>query len=223
VAAALSLILLTIRFHLRFLPTINKQDVQKVWKYSLGNYAAGFFSMLTGTIAPILITNKLGPEATAFYYMPSMILSLINSIPRSTASSMFAEGSTDTKQLRNLFFRSLRAIYTVLFPAILIIFFLGEYILLSFGKRYSIEGVNYLKYVAISILIAAPNQLFAILFNIKKKVKLVLVLSIANALIGLLLIWFLLPYGITVLGIASIIGQTISLVLYLVAIKYLIN
>lgn len=209
VGAVLSFVFLWYVFKLKLKPMLKKNVLTKVWKFTLGTYLAGIFSVINATLVPILITNKLGPTVTAYYYMPSMIMTLLIAIPRSTSSSMFAEASNNEKGLNPLFFKSLKATYILLIPAALINIFLGQYILLAFGKTYSVEGITYLRFIIISLLISVPNYMMGTVFNIEKRIKLQLIFGIFGAVLGLTLTLSFISFGLNGLGVAAIVGQAI--------------
>jgi len=88
-----AVIILIWRFGYKFERVIHDTVVKKIAVYSLGNYIAGFISNLPIMILPLMITNLLSPETTAYYYMAMMIANLLFVIPTAVTSSLFAEGS----------------------------------------------------------------------------------------------------------------------------------
>jgi len=199
----------------------SKETIKRVSSFAVSNYMAGLFGMLNATITPILITNSLGPSTTAYYYMPTMILSFLLSFPRSIGSSMFAEGSHREERLRTLFLRSIKATYSLLLPSVMLAMILGPLVLSVFGKDYSDEGITYLRLTLISTLISVPAGLMSSILNIKKKMFFVIGISVAGAILGVTLTVLALPYGLTGIGTANIVGQTILLCIYSAIFYYL--
>jgi O-antigen/teichoic acid export membrane protein len=214
VAFVLSIFCLTIFFHYKFFPVIRKQDLQKVWRFTTGNYISSLFSMLPGTLTPLIITNTLGPTTTAYYFMPSMILQMVLAIPRSMSSSFFSETSQAKTPLRPLFFQSLKTTYSILIPITLLIILFGKYILLFFGKNYSEQGYPYLVLVLIAINLSIPNYFAAQILNVRHHVKRLMLLSIINVVISLGSLLIFIPMGLYGIGLASIVSSLIALLVH---------
>lgn len=214
IAFLLSIISLTIFFGFRFFPIIKIQDLKKVWKFTTGNYISSLLGMLPSTIAPILITNTLGPTATAYYYMPNMILQMLLAVPRSTSASFFSEGSNNSQTpLRFLFLKSLFTTYAILIPLTIILILSGKYILLVFGKNYSIEGYPYLVSVLLSLLISAPIQLISQVLNIKHEVKKLMFFNLFTSITSIGVLVLFINQGLFGIGISTIINSSISLII----------
>lgn len=213
-AMVLSLIFIAVLFKIYFVPVIAFGVVKKVWRFSFGNYLAGFFGMAPSLIMPILVTNHLGPKFTAYFYMPSMIITLLLTIPRATTTSLFAEGSHDEKSIKVHAIKSFKIIASILVPAVIIIFLFGRYILLVFGKEYSSEGIVYLQLVSLSILISIPTYIFGTVLNVKRHVKKIVILNFIGCISLLGLSYLLLGRGLAGLGFAAILNQIIMVIIF---------
>lgn len=205
------IMILTLLFGIRFWPKIKMSVVRKTYRFSMGNYLAGVISMIPANITPLLITNRLGPEYAAYYYMPNMILQLLLTIPRATTSSLFAEGSQDDSNLKDKTLKAIKSIYSMLIPTTLFIILLARPILSLFGNTYAQEGYLFLTLSLIGILIGSINYIFAPILNIKKNIKLIIMLSVISSIIGISLTLVFLPHGIYGLAISGIIGHCIFL------------
>jgi O-antigen/teichoic acid export membrane protein len=101
-------------------------------------------------------------------------------------------------------------------PAILILFFFGNYVLLLFGKSYSTEGFRFLQILAISGVFVSINSIYTALFRVQKKVKQLLVISLIGTAVTLVLTYLLLHLGLIGIGVAWIVGAFITSVIYLI-------
>jgi len=200
---------------------INKQILSQMFKLSLGNYVASFAARLPLNLLPIMITNTLGAKEAAFYYIDASIIVLLNSIQSSIGQSLFAEGSNNDMNLKEYVFKAIKFNLLILLPAILVFVFLGNYILLFFGKQYSDEGFSLLRLLAISVIFTSINGLLSAILNVKGKVNLILMMCIIGPAILLSLIYFFLPYGLISLGYAWLIGEAIISLVYLFAILFI--
>lgn len=219
VGFALVLSICFLYYFFQFTPKrhLNIKALKEMWRFSFGNYLMSLFGSLSSMITPILITSRLNPEITAYYYMPSMVTGMIQAIPRSTSSSLFAEGSHHPEQLKTIAIKSLKNTYLLLLPVCIALFFLGGYILSVFGKNYSNEGILFLRMTIVGVLISGPSYLMGSIFNVKRKVKLNMYMNVINGVISLSLMYMLIGYGLFGLGLASILSQILILVTYTVA------
>lgn len=213
-ATVLSLIFIAFLFKIYFFPEIKMNVVKKVWRYSFGNYLANFINMVPSLIMPIIITNNLGPKYTAYYYMPSMIVSLLLAVPVSTTSSLFAEGSYKMESIKIQAFKTLKIITVILIPTILFLIFFGRYILLFFGKEYSIEGYNYMRLILISVAISIPKYLISTILNIKHQVNKIIITNFIGCIFSLSLSLLLINRGLIGLGYSSILSQTFIILIF---------
>ncbi|MCJ7666589.1 MAG: oligosaccharide flippase family protein, partial [Actinobacteria bacterium] len=145
ISFGVSLFFLIFKYNYSFKPAINSNFLKKMTKFSLGNYTAGFLYVLPAMVLPILITNTIGPENAAYFYMSMMIANFLYVIPIATSQALFAEGSHSESMLKSYLKKAVKIIFIILIPAILVTVFFGKYILLAFGKDYSSEGLNFLR------------------------------------------------------------------------------
>lgn len=187
---------------------------KKIGGYSLKNYLAGFIGGLPLLILPIIITNIIGPETTAYYYISVMIGSLLFAIPTATTQSLFAEGSYNENGLNAQIRKSIKIISLLLIPGILILIFFGNYILLIFGSEYSREGLKFLQIFSLSGIFVSINSIFSSVFKIKEKIGILLFINIISSLIIITLSYLLLNKGLIGIGISWMIGVAISSLIY---------
>jgi O-antigen/teichoic acid export membrane protein len=196
--------------------------IMKIGKYSFGNYIAGFIGSLPLLLLPLMITNILHPEITAYYFMAIQIASLLFVIPNATTNSLFAEGSTNERGLKKQVFKSIWIIGILLIPAILLTLLFGKYILLAFGSEYSAQGLNFLKIMALSGIFVSINSIFGSVFKVKKRIKEIIVRNIVGTItiIGLSYLFIHKGMGLIGVGYAYIIGQAVTSLLYFVMMKF---
>lgn len=223
IACLLSILILTIKFEYLIKLAISKKVVKKMTKFSFNNYVAGIIGGIPIGILPILITNKVGATTSAYFYIGMMIANLIYVIPIATSQSFFAEGSYDDSELLPLLKKAGKIIAILMVPAILITFLFGNYILLAFGEKYSSEGFTFLKLIALAGVFVALNQLGSIVLHIRHKISLVIIVNIINVATTLSLSYLFISEKLIGVGIAWIIGQLVSSLVYIVVIKKLIS
>ena len=193
----------------------------KIGKYSFVLYLAGFIGGLTSTLMPLIITNTINPETTAYYFMAMQIVSLLFVVSSATTSSLFAEGSNNQKSLKKNVLKSIWIIAVLLIPAILLTFLFGHFILEAFGEQYSAQGLNFLKMMTASAVLVAVNSVFGSVFKVKKRVMGIIIASIVSVtiILGLSLI-LLKQYGLMGIAYAYLAGQAAVALTYLIMWKF---
>ena len=222
VAFLVSLVFLIVHFNYSPRPIIDRIVVKRMTKFSLGNYVAGFIGGLPAMVLPILITNSIGAKFSAYFYIDMMIANLLYIIPMATSQSLFAEGSYSETELKVHLKKTIKIIFLILMPAILITFLFGKYILLAFGKEYSSEGVIFLRILAISGIFLSINYIGNSIFFIKNKIKLIILMSFIGTSIILSLSIMLIHQNLLGIGVSWLLGQGITSLIFLLFIKKLL-
>jgi len=195
---------------------IHRVTVREIGRYSFGNYVASFISNLPAMVLPLMITNILKPEITAYYYMSMMIVSILFIIPGATTQSLFAEGSHNEEGMKQHIRKAVKIIAALLIPAILITVFFGQYILLAFGKNYSSGGYTFLQILAFSGIFISINSIFGTILRVERKIKKMIFINFLGALSILGLSFLFISKGLLGIGFAWILGHgMVSLIYYL--------
>jgi len=222
-AALIAAILLTIRLQPKYrpIPGVQKRIVNDMLHFSLGNYVAESFRELPGFLLPLLIVNILEPEMGAYFYIAWTIVGVLFMISHAANFSLLAESSYQPEKLQINVMRTIKFIFMLLTPAILLIFFLGDMILsLGFGEEYSENGFKLLWILALSGIPLAFNTVYITVKRVQKELKPVIyvyafialstigvsyALMSKEGLVGLGIAW-LLSHGVVTLfiGLATI-------------------
>jgi len=181
--------------------------IKKIGKFSFGNYVAGFIGGLPLMVLPLMITNLINPEITAYYYMAMMIAGLLFVIPSATTQSLFAEGSHNEKKMRENVRKAIKIISLILIPGILITVFFGNWILLMFGNEYSSEGFRFLQIVALSSVFIGVNGVFGAWFRVKKRIKEMIIVGVIGVVLILGLSYLWIDKGLIGIAFAWMIGK----------------
>jgi O-antigen/teichoic acid export membrane protein len=219
IACLVSFVFLITKFHYVFKPMVNNEAIKRMMKFSFGNYLSGFINLLPMNILPIIITNKIGPSTSAYFYMGMMIANLLYIIPIAASQSLFAEGSHSEDEIRISLKKAGLIIFYLMLPAIVLTIVFGKYILLAFGSQYSAEGSTFLSLVAIAGIFVSLNQVGNALLNVRHKVQYNIVLNSLIVAIIISLSYVLISSKLVGVGIAWIIGQAAISIVYLFLIK----
>lgn len=189
--------------------TIKKYVINEVRRFSFGNYIAGFLNGLPSMVLPIIITHNINPEVTAYFYISMMIAGMLFVIPQAATQSLFAEGSLNEEDLSAHTKKAIRIITIILIPSILAIFLFGKYILLIFGKDYSIHATSFLLLLAISSIALAFSSIATTILKIKHEINYLILFGFLGTSLVLGLSYLLAQYQLVGIGIAWVIGQSI--------------
>ena len=195
--------------------------IKGLWGYSFKNYFYTIFGSGPHFILPIMITNRLGPEQNAYFYMAWMIVTMI---PTAVAQSLFAEGSHFEDRLDKDVYRSLKFMFILLVPILVLIIACGKWILMAFGASYAENATLLLRILAISSIFSAINSVYTSILLVRHRIKeLILLTAISGAilLIGSYYITTISGIGIAGVGYSWWVGQGLFSVYVLVAMKRL--
>jgi len=195
---------------LKIRPVIKKGIVKKMFRFSLSNYIANSLRYAPAFILPLIITNTINPETTAYFYIAMMISNLLFIIPVSTSNSLLAEGSYDINSLKENTKKSLKFSYLILLPGVVFIWIFGNYLLLFFGRLYSENASILLKILSVSSIFFTINAVYISVMNIKHMIKKVVIINFLICSGILIISYKLLGLGLVGIGIGWLIGQFIG-------------
>jgi O-antigen/teichoic acid export membrane protein len=200
----------------RPVPVIKWRMGKKIFRFSFLNYISALLWDAMSFLLPIIVVNVLGAEQNAYFYIAWTFGGLLRAIPMSTSLSLFAEGSSNSKQLATDVRRSLKMILVLLLPAIIVVLLVGDKILLLFGQSYSQYGTKLLWLLAVAALPISVNFIYISIKRVQKKLLGVLLLTAFVAIVTLALSYVLLPrYGLLGTGIAWLTAQGTGAVIIL--------
>jgi len=214
IAVATSLYFIHHLYQIRFIPKIDHVILNQVKRYTFGNYVSGIISGLPSLLLPILITNRISPEQTAYFYMPNMISSLLIIIPAMISRSYLTEGSYSENEIairKPLIFS-----YSIMIPTTIGLVVFGEELLKLFGKNYASAGYNYLVLISLSVLISVVNYFLGTRLLIQQRIKRLIIINILTSSFYLIASWYLSSAGIVGIGFAAIMTQLLSLLVLLI-------
>ena len=189
---------------------LNKRILLEIMPYSFGNYVSGVLGSLPTLIMPLLIVNILEVEDAAYFLIVWSITVIVLSVPGAVTTSLFAEGSNQEVEFRSNLVKSIKLIFFLLIPTIVIFFVFSDKVLLLFGQTYSENASRLLGLFMIGCIPFAINQIYLTITRIQIDIK---PMIYVNLLVAIFIIGgsFLLmkTVGLIGIGIAWIFGQGI--------------
>lgn len=212
----IAVLLPRVQSHYRPSFKIDKKIVSRVLSFSLANYIAMTFSVLPGTIFPLMVVNLLGADSNAYFYIAWTIGTILPGIAGGVTTSLFAEGSKDEKTLETNIWRSLKMSFIIVVPLTVLVMFIAPILLRLYGHSYADNGMSVLRLVVLASVPTILNAIYVSIKRVEKNMKALVIFScvqgIASVLLALLLIKLL---GLNGLGIAWLSVQT-ALALFVV-------
>jgi O-antigen/teichoic acid export membrane protein len=202
-------------------PVLSGDIIKETVPYSFVNYLGDLFWLMPGFILPLLIVNRLGAAANAYFAIAWTMSGILTMIPAAVATSLLAEGSRDEAGLRHYDARrGLKMTFLLLVPAVILLWVLADKFLLLCGAAYAQNGATLLRWLALAALPMAVNILFFSVKRVQRQLKPIILMSATMAAVTLVLTFILLPrMGIDGVGIAWLAGQSAMAVVAIASIN----
>jgi O-antigen/teichoic acid export membrane protein len=176
-AAAVALIVALFFFiprvqpHYKPVPSFNPGIIGSMWRYSSGSYLARLFNAAPALILPVMVVNLLGAEQNAHFYVAWMIAGLLFAIPAAVSNSLFAEGAHFENALWSNVTKSLKFVFVILVPAVVLVLLAGKWLLLLFGEGYSVSGLLLLRILCLSSLFSGVSIIYTATLRVEDRLR----------------------------------------------------
>lgn len=196
--------------------SVDKEYLANSFHFSLGNYLVGISQTAPNLILPIMVLNILGADAAAYYYIAFSVAFVLFIVPNAISTSLFVEGSNG-EALRSNTIKSSIAIYALLIPAVIVLYFFGDVVLGFIGKAYSENGFELLRIMIFTSLVLPIVYVYSAVKRVQNKVRELVLLNgfIFVSLITLAYICMI-NYGINGIGYAWVLSYILGVLLILI-------
>ena len=218
IAAVVSLVLIATALHWRPSPMASFQALKPLLRFSGANYAGNICMLLPTLVVPLIVLDRLGASAAAYYFVAFQIATLLYSAVYAVEQAFLAEGSHAEADWREIRKRSRRFAVALFVPACLVLIFAAHWVMLTFGVRYSHYGTPSLMVLALAVIpIAASNWSWTVL-RLTGQLQLLVASAGVYALAVCGLAWFLAPHGLTAVAVSWPVGCSLSAIVASVAV-----
>lgn len=186
------------------------------WHYlsiTSGNYLASVIGILPLSLVPIEVLVVRGPAETARFTIAFLIAGFLNFIPSTMGQVLFAEISRGGVLLGKQVRKAVRGVYALILPSVAIMVAVAPFILRLFGQSYATDATGCLRLLALSALPAGGTYLVDSILIARDRTAAYTFMQVANAVLVLGCVGFLLPHGLTAAGAGWALAQGLSLVL----------
>ncbi len=205
-----TLVLLIFKFKIRPSISVNFTLLKATWVYSFANYLTGFMFNMPSLVLPIIILNVLSAKYAAYYYIASMLQSLLQIIPAAASQALLTEGSYNEADLKKHINKAVITIVVILVPATAIIVFWGNILLQFFGKSYASEAFQFLQLYSVSTIFTALILIANAIMNVKHKTKTLMISNVLAATLTLGLSYACISGKLVGIGWGWTLGQGIA-------------
>lgn len=208
--------------HVRSAPeTQTPISIRKLAAYVAGNYAAALLVNVSTVLLPVIITQLVGAVANAHFYVTWIIASSLQIITSNMATSLTVEGATSQEQFNRYRWRVIVNILRLLTPLVVVMIVAAPLLLQLLGDSYAAEGVWLLRLLALASLPNVINIVYIAVARVTQRIRHIIFVYGANALMVLVLSYlYLRGLGITGVGLAWLISQTLIASVVLVQNKF---
>jgi polysaccharide pyruvyl transferase WcaK-like protein/O-antigen/teichoic acid export membrane protein len=213
VAVVLSLLLMIRRFHYRPGLTFNVDFVRRIRTFSGATYTAHLLNLSPILVLPIIVLSKLGAAAAGFFFIAFQLASLINAVAFAVSQSLFAEGSQVGANLQRLAVRSAIVVTSLITPIAFGLAVTGRFFLQFFGRQYARNAASTLTLLSLAAVPVAVNAWSSTLLKVTKQLRALVVVNVVYALIICGGAWVAAHKGLTWVGGAWLLGNSVSAVL----------
>jgi O-antigen/teichoic acid export membrane protein len=202
VAALASLLLMAKA--LRWRPSLRswRSVLGPLLRFSGANYVGNVFNMLPTLIVPLIVLDRIGAEAAAYYFVAFQTATLLYSGAAAVEQAFLAEGAYTGVVGRQLRHRSLTLVMLLCVPAGVLLTVAAHWVMLAFGPAYSLHGTFALMVLAsAAIPLGAINWLVTML-RLAGKLRAIVLSNAVYVLAISVIAWFLAPRGLTAVCVA---------------------
>jgi O-antigen/teichoic acid export membrane protein len=181
-----------------------------VWShasFAVGSQTAVLVSIIPTSLLPLLVLSRLGAAAAAYATIPITIIGILCVIPSMTAQSLFAEIAAHPEEFMAPIRKALRAAYIVTLPVAAVVLVFAPSLLELFGRGYSLEGRDLLRWGAASSIFFCLNYISDIVLLARKLVGAYLLANVVGAIFVFLSLYISIRHGLGGLGLGWFIGQ----------------
>jgi O-antigen/teichoic acid export membrane protein len=109
----------------------------KIIRFTIGDATGGLFTQAWTYLPPVIITTTLGASVNALYYISFLFSSTIDQIAANFASPLTVEGAHAPEEIAKLIRSTLRHIYAIILPAVIVLLIICPWLVRAFGDKYA--------------------------------------------------------------------------------------
>jgi O-antigen/teichoic acid export membrane protein len=184
--------------------------LRQIRGYIAGDYIGALLRLATTFLPPVLVTQILGAQMNGYFYQSWNIAYNLQLVSTATMTSLTVESAWDESTMRDSSRSILKHTLLLVGLGVAGILVLAPYVLRIFGEDYASEGTTVLRLLALA---AVPQVIVAFALALARiRQRVIEVVAIQGISCGFVLglgLILLRTYGLSGIGIAWLVGQTI--------------
>jgi O-antigen/teichoic acid export membrane protein/acyl carrier protein len=208
--AGASLFLIFTIMHCRLSLRKPLSTLRPLLRFSGANYVGNVFNMLPSLIVPVIVLDRLGAEAAAYFFVVFQVSGIVYVAALALEQTFLAEGSRPNADMRRLKRRSLGILVMLCAPAALGLIAVGRWVLLAFGWRYYHYGFPSLIIMALAAGPTAATYWLLTVLRLEGKLNSIVIVNVTYAAGICTLVWLASSHGLTTVAVAWFVGALIA-------------
>ncbi len=203
VTAGLASVVL-LRVVLGYRPALRRpvRTLRPLLTFSGASYAGNLGNLLPDLIVPLIVLDRLGAPAAAYYCVAFSVVTLLYSASFAVEQTCLAEGSQPAADPAEVVRRSGRVLLGLCLPACAAFVLAAHWVLLAFGDRYSRQGTALLIVLALAGPPLAVNNWLQALLRLAGRPWAATASAVGHAALTCALAWLLASRGLAALAAA---------------------
>ncbi|NIN66701.1 MAG: hypothetical protein GTO63_18840 [Anaerolineae bacterium] len=163
------------------MPVLRKEVMSGLMRYSLANYGADLLRTVPTGLLPLMVIGILGAKSNAYFFAAWTVAQPLFMVSFAVSSSLFAEGSHDEQSLPRTVVKALQVTLPILILGVMLVFLIGDRLLLVFGQQYSQNATSVLRLLSLSALPIAVRAVGLTVYRVRKELRKVVVICALDA------------------------------------------
>ena len=179
-------------------------------------YAGLISSVFLPSIVTLIVIERLGATANAYYYLPSMITTNLGLLCFGVVRSFLVEATSEPHALRAHANSTIRALSAVLIPIVVLGTIFAPVYLRIFGASYAAHGTALMRMLLIAQLGSTVSVFYGAFAWLDQRVWWMTIRSIVSSIIYLIVIYVLIGHiGINSIGVAALTYSATTVAIFL--------
>jgi O-antigen/teichoic acid export membrane protein len=189
---------------------VSAEELGATARFSFGNYLGGILGNAPALLFPILITQSLGTQQTAWFVIPWTVVSMLLMAVNALSTALFAEGASEPEKFRSRLVQATRFAFPILIPVVAVMVIFAREILWFFGQTYADDSLTILRLLLLSVPPMVVISFYATSEQVMGRVKGLLAIYAVSGGVPLAISAFTVgTYGIESIPIAWLISQLV--------------
>jgi O-antigen/teichoic acid export membrane protein len=185
---------------------------RSVVRFVAGDYLASLVWMATVNLLPVLIVERAGASAGAYFYLAWTIAYTLYFVSVNMCMSLVTEGARDEARLNLYSLETLKQTLRLVVPIVAVIVVGAPHVLRLYGSAYAAEGATLLRLLCLSAIPYAFVAVRISMARVQRKILTIFCVYGALCVLALGLTHVLLDrYGVVGVGWAWLVAQTLMM------------